>query len=76
MTEIIKTLKRIAESLENQATPERLWTIEDIANYVQFHPNEIYKAKDNPGFPRPIMLTKHPRYEPEEVKAYFRKLRA
>jgi hypothetical protein len=77
MTDIIAALKRIAESLESQAPTDKLWSIDDIAAYSQHHRNEIYKLKDRPDFPRPIMVTKHPRYEPEEIKAYFKtKLRA
>lgn len=67
---IKKLLEKIAENIEKSAMPDRLWSIEDLSQYFGHHENLVYKIKDRPDFPRPIVLSKQPRWKPEEVKLW------
>jgi predicted DNA-binding transcriptional regulator AlpA len=72
---IKQLLESIADILQKQAMPDRLWTVEDVADYVGFHKNYVYQLKDRPDFPRPVQLGKQPRYIPEEIKSWIKKQR-
>jgi|CXWL01.1.fsa_nt_gi predicted DNA-binding transcriptional regulator AlpA len=73
--QIVKTLEKIVTAIEKQAVPDRLWSVDDIADYVGYHENFVYKMKDNPTFPRPVVLGKQPRWIPQEVKDWIKKQR-
>jgi predicted DNA-binding transcriptional regulator AlpA len=72
---IKQLLEKIADSLAQRTDQERLWTVKDIAAYAQVHENRVYEFKNNPTFPKSVMLTKQPRWVPDEVKSWMKKQR-
>ena len=73
---ITEILTQILESLKDKkAANDRLWDISDIAYYVGYNNNFVSSLKNNPNFPRPIVLGKHPRWEPNEVRDFCKKQR-
>lgn len=70
-----QNIERIANALQSVAMPDRLWSVGDIAEFTGFHENTAYKLKDHPHFPRPIVIGKHPRWVPKEVKEWLYKQR-
>lgn len=72
---IRQLLEKIADSLDKNADREKLWNVKDIAAYAQVHENRVYEFKDSPTFPKPIMLTKQPRWVPDEIKSWMKKQR-
>lgn len=75
LKEAVDILKKIYTFLDNNIEESKLWTIKDIAEYTKFHENRVYEFKNDPTFPKPIKLTKQPRWIPEEVKAWIRRHR-
>lgn len=73
---LIQLLKQLNRNMEASAKFDRLWSIEDCAEYANVGRKMIYEIKDRPDFPAPIIISKNPRYKPEEIVAYFDSLRA
>lgn len=52
---------------------DRLWTAEETANYLQIPKATLYQWRYLDIGPKAGRVGRHLRYDPEEVKAWFRR---
>lgn len=52
-------------------TPERLWSIEDLAEFLAVPVNTVYRWRKYGGGPRSYKVGKHVRFQPAEVAAWL-----
>lgn len=69
---IKQLLKNISDNLEAMADKrmDRLWSLQDVADYYGYKIDKAYEIKDEPDHPKPVWIGKQPRYVPEEIKAH------
>ncbi len=55
-------------------TEERRWSVEDVAAYLDVPIETLYAWRKKPYGPRAARVGKHLRYDPDEVRAWFKSL--
>jgi predicted DNA-binding transcriptional regulator AlpA len=55
------------------ALAERRWTAEDVSDYLGVPVETLYSWRKKPYGPRAARVGKHLRYDPDEVRAWFKK---
>jgi excisionase family DNA binding protein len=58
------------------ATTERLWTVDDVSEYLGVPVETLYAWRKRRKGPPASRIGKHLRYEPADVRAYVRSLRS
>ena len=56
--------------VDNQAMPEPLWTVKDVADYLGVHAKTIYLWTHESDGPPAVRLGKYLRYRPDDVIAW------
>lgn len=57
---------------------ERLWTVEQVSEYLGVSPETLYawRKRPKPYGPRAGKVGRHLRYDPDEVRTWFKELLA
>ena len=58
------------------AITERLWTVEDVSEYLGVPVETLYAWRKRRKGPPASRIGRHLRYEPADVRAYVRALRS
>lgn len=57
---------------ESHDTPDELWSIEETAAYLRVPPGTLYQWRHRRKGPPAGKVGRHLRYDPADVKAWFR----
>ncbi len=54
-------------------TPEKLWEIQDVSDYLGIPIGTLYQWRHRRKGPRAAKVGRHLRYDPAEVRAWFQR---